>query len=61
MPGARRAKKGQTGKRPNAQIKRADVSASGPDAYDGREQKGQSNVIDTTPKPLSSGRVVDTQ
>jgi len=37
MPGARRTRKGQTGKRPSAQVKKdAGRDASGVDSYDGR-------------------------
>lgn len=41
MPGARRVRKGQTGRGPNAQIKRGGdgTNSSGPEKYDGRENK----------------------
>lgn len=45
MPGARRVRKGQTGKGKPAQVRKGGASGSGPDKYDGR-----SNMQAGTPK-----------
>ena len=61
MPGARRAKKGQTGSKPDAQIRKGEGTGPGPDRYDGRSNlRGPQGAETPTPNTPGPARVVKT-
>ena len=61
MPGARRVRKGQTGRAPNSQIKSGGVSAGAPDSYDGRETMRRNEPTPPKPDYQGPGVVVKTK
>lgn len=59
MPGARRTRKGQTGKRPSAQIRAGGVAAGRPDGYDGRANTNAGTPAEK--KADTAARVIKTR
>lgn len=60
MPGARRAKKHQTGVKPDAQVRKGSGVGPGPDTYDGRsalrgpEGEEMGATVDTTARVIKT-------
>lgn len=61
MPGARRVRKGQTGKRPSAEINRGGGrDGNGVDKFDGRANLQSGTKKPETREGLKSGKVIPT-